>query len=411
MSDNVLASVELPDALPGVGDLFVGELRVHRQRQDLAHALVGDREVRRPVPEIPVGRHEGQGHRVMDAREDALGLEEGGQVVAPRDPDDVEVEDVERVRPELGAFHLFDAVQDGVVLEGVAVARFVPVVDMVELDLEDGGLDAVEAAVDALDLVDVLLQGAVVGEEAGPAGEVLVVADDGPAVAVGAEVLPRVEAEGPGEPEGPGLNAPDRREMRLGAVLDHVEVMLFADVADGLDVGRLAKDVNGDDGLCLLGDLGLDLGRVDVEVLVDVHEHGPGPGLGDGLRGRDPAVGHGDDLVPEADAQGFEGDVDGVRAVGAADAVLHAVFLGEGLLEGLDGLAADKSRLVDDRLDGGINLRLKGLVLGFEVDERDVHDGLELLSIPVRSSDRRIFIGITGTGYRGASPLYIISRG
>ena len=63
----------------------------------------------------------------------------------------------------------------------------------------------VHAAVDALDLVDVFLEGAVVGEEPGLPGEIIVVRDDRPGVAVGAEVLPGIEAERPGQPECPGV--------------------------------------------------------------------------------------------------------------------------------------------------------------------------------------------------------------
>ena len=88
----------------------------------------------------------------------------------------------------------------------------------------------------------------------------------------------------------------------------------------------------------------------------------------------------GDDLVSGADAQGFEGDIDGVRPVGAADAMLHAVLLGEGLLEALDVLAADEGGLVDDGLDGRVDLGLEGQVLGFEVDEWNVHECRYLLN-------------------------------
>ena len=99
------------------------------------------------------------------------------------------------------------AAEERVVLQGVAVPGLVPVVDVPELDLEHDRLDGVEAAVDALDLVDVLLEGAVAGEQAGVPGEFVVVRDDGPAVPIGAEVLPGIEAERPGDPEGPGLLA------------------------------------------------------------------------------------------------------------------------------------------------------------------------------------------------------------
>lgn len=152
--------------------------------------------------------------------------------------------------------------------------------------------------------------------------------------------------------------------------------MLFADLLDGFDVRRLAEDMDGDNGLRFLRDPRFDLRRVDVEILVDVHKDGPGAGLGDRFGGRDPAVGDGDDLVAEADAQGLEGDVDGVGSVGATDAVLHAELFGIGFLETLDVLAADEGRLVDDGLNGWVDLGFEGEILSFEVDKRDVHDNV-----------------------------------
>ena len=171
----------------------------------------------------------------MDARGDSLGLEEGGQVVPALGADDVEVEDVEGLGPELRALDLLHVAQEGVVLQGVAVPGLVPVVDVAELGLEHDGLDGVEPAVDALDLVDVLLERAVAGEQAGVPGEFVVVGDDRPAVPVGAEVLAGVEAERPGDAECPGLPALVGREMGLGAILDEMELVLVANGLDGID--------------------------------------------------------------------------------------------------------------------------------------------------------------------------------
>ena len=328
------------------------------------------------MPQVAISRHQGEGYRVVDAREDPLGLEEGGQVVSLGGPNDVEMEDVEGVGPELRAFDLVHVGEEGVVLEGVAVPGLVPIVDVGELGLENDGLDGVQAAIDALDLVDVLLERAVIGEKTGVPGEIVVVRDDGAGVPVGAEVLAGIEAERPGNPECPRLFALDRGEMGLGTVLDEIELVFFAYRLDSLDVRRLSEDMDGDDGLGLFRDLRLDLGRVDVEVLVDVHENGSGPGLGDRFGGRDPAIGDGDDLVSEADAEGLERDIDGIGPVGATDAMLHAVLLGVDSLEAFDMLPPDKGRLADDGLDGGVDLGLEGVVLAFEVDEGDVHDDI-----------------------------------
>jgi hypothetical protein len=114
-----------------------------------------------------------------------------------------------------------------------------------ELGLEHDGLDGVEAAVDALDLVNVLLDGPVAGEQASVPGEIVIVGDERSAVPVGSEVLPGVEAERPGDAERPGLAALEGREMGLGAVLDEVELVLVANRLDGVEVGRLAEEVDG----------------------------------------------------------------------------------------------------------------------------------------------------------------------
>ena len=60
---------------------------------------------------------------------------------------------------------------------------------------------------------------------------------------------------------------------------------------------------------------------VNVSVSVSQKTTRP-PGLGDGFRGRNPRMRGRDDFVARLDAQGTHGDVEGVRAVGAGDAVL-----------------------------------------------------------------------------------------
>ena len=69
---------------------------------------------------------------------------------------------------------------------------------MAQLDAEEGGLEGVEAAVVARDLVDVFEVGAVVAQPAQARGELGIVGGDGTAVAEGAEVLAGIEAPGDG---------------------------------------------------------------------------------------------------------------------------------------------------------------------------------------------------------------------
>lgn len=260
----------------------------------------------------------------------------------------------------------------------MGVAGLVPVVYVLELDGKDRGLDGVEPAVYALNFMDVFLERTVVCEKTGPAGEIVVVRDNGAGVAVGAEVLARVEAEGAGQAEGAGLTPPEGREMGLGAVLEHGQAAAVANFLDAVDGGRLAVEMDGYDCFRPARKFLLDLVRVYVEIFVDVHEDGTGAGLGDGLGGRNPGVSHSDDLVAGADAERLERDVDGVGAVGAAYAVLDSVLGGVSSLEGIDVLPADEGGIVDDGLDGGVYLGLDGQVLGFQVDKRNIHGSVNL---------------------------------
>ena len=69
--------------------------------------------------------------------------------------------------------------------------------------------------------------------------------------------------------------------MRLGAILDEGQAVGIADPLDGVDRRGLAIEMDGDDRLGFLRDFLLDLGGIDMEIFVDIHEYGPGAGLGD----------------------------------------------------------------------------------------------------------------------------------
>ena len=60
---------------------------------------------------------------------------------------------------------------------------------------QDGGLNRIQSAVEAFDLMDVLLFTPVVGEAHDSVNQLLIPADDGASVAACAEVLARIKAE------------------------------------------------------------------------------------------------------------------------------------------------------------------------------------------------------------------------
>ena len=88
--------------------------------------------------------------------------------------------------------------EQGVVAFGDGAAGIVPAGDVLELDLEDGALKAIEPGVPADFVVMVAAAHSVLAEHAGAFGDLVVVGGDHAGVAGGAEVLGGIEAEGGG---------------------------------------------------------------------------------------------------------------------------------------------------------------------------------------------------------------------
>ena len=124
--------------------------------------------------------------------------------------------------------------------------------------------------------------------------------------------------------------------MRLAGILDHLEPIALRDLADRVHVSSLTVQVDGQNGLGVRCDLGLDLAHVhQVGVGIDIDKHRSRTGQQDGLGRGDEGVRHGDHLVARSNAHGAQNDVQRAGAVADADAVLDAAELGELPLEGL----------------------------------------------------------------------------
>src|SRR5206468_2410070 len=95
-------------------------------------------------------------------------------------------------------------------------ALAVPFRQPAELGRQDDRLQGVEPGVPAHDPVLVLRFATVVAEQAHPGGEDLVIGEDGAAVAVAPEVLPRVEAGGRGPAPGPRPRVEPGGALALG---------------------------------------------------------------------------------------------------------------------------------------------------------------------------------------------------
>ena len=110
----------------------------------------------------------------------------------------------------------------------------------------------------------------------------------------------------------------------------------------GVHVGRLAVQVHRQDDLGARRDGRLDQRRVDVVgARIGLHRHRRGAALADGQPGGDVGVAGHDDFVARPDAHGAQGQVQGVQAVGDADAVGGAAVGGVFAFEGFDFGTAD----------------------------------------------------------------------
>lgn len=262
--------------------------------------------------------------------------------------------------------------EESVVIGGDLLAELDLLGQDLELGQQDGGLQGVEAAIHAHADVVVAAVLAVAGDLADDLGEPVVVGEDRPAVAVAAERLA-------GEEAGAGDGAEVARHTALVAgaealcgVFDDRDAVPGGDGVDGVEVGALAVQAHRDDGLRLGRDGGFEQRRVEVVgARVDVDVHRLGAEHGDGFGGGDVGEARGDDFVAVGDAHGHLGDLQGVGAVGAGDAVLGAYEGGELFFQLRHFGAEDVLAVGQHALDAGVDLVLDAGLLGFEVAEFD----------------------------------------
>ncbi len=242
---------------------------------------------------------------------------------------------------------------------GVVLGQFdavvVPLVDVFEFGAQDAGLDVVQTAVEA-EAVHVAGGRAVGAEQLGHAVDLFVVGDNRTAIAEAAQVFLDDETGSHGIGELADLEGIARRVNGLGVIFDDPELVLVGDLFDRRHVSALPVQMDRHNALRLAGDGCLDLGGVDALGLGIAVNHDYGrAGDPDGFRRGEEGVGVGDDFVAFANAQGHQGQPEGVRAVTAGDGVFRAGKIGEFLLKLLVHGAVDILATLNDRFDIGIN--------------------------------------------------------
>ncbi len=118
------------------------------------------------------------------------------------------------------------------------------------------------------------------------------------------------------------------RSVRVGDVLDDRHASLLGDGHQRVHVGRVAREVNGDDRLRARGDLAAHVLGVDAEgVRLDVGEDDGAAEAQDGDRGGPVGDGRADDLIALAHAEAVEGAVEGRGAGVVREGVLRPLPL------------------------------------------------------------------------------------
>src|SRR5665811_1224582 len=285
----------LLDHLGNAARIFIGEVGMHGKAHDLFADGLADRQRAFAAPVLCIRRLEVHWLRVVDHGRDA-GLGERflkGRALVRLDgvlgPSGTQAIDA--------FWHGDHALQSLVVDSGDALPRLKLAVEHGEFDRKDRRLNAVETAVeaDAINLVSIPSR-AMNADRLEHIGKVVIVGEDGTAVAIGAERLRRKEAR-----------AADRRERadsvvvigateRLGGIGDQMQAFALGERVETVPVRRETEEVDRDDRFRLelaggagLGDLPLEIREIDVErVRLDVDEDGRRAGEQDHFgRGRE----------------------------------------------------------------------------------------------------------------------------
>ena len=135
---------------------------------------------------------------------------------------------------------------------------------MAQLHSKNCGLETIEAAVHALQIVVVLLGAAVIGEHPRRGNPLGVVRHERAGVAVGAEVLAGIEAETRDVGKRRDRASFVLRSMRLRGVADDAQAVLLRQRQNRIHVRRLTIEMHRNDGLGLRRDLLFELPDVDV---------------------------------------------------------------------------------------------------------------------------------------------------
>src|SRR4051794_39848493 len=247
-ADGLFAAQRVLDRIDDAILHLLGEVGMHRQADHLGGEALGDGQSVAGARIMLVGGLAVERLRVVDRGRDAGALEGGLErvTVVTRDPD--RVLGPHRGRALRHLRHDGHLAQKIVVAPGDALARLDLVAKDLELLDQHRGLDGVEPAVEADAHVLVFVGALTVhADRAQHRGELRILAEDRPAVAVATERLCRKKARRRDLADGADIAAAIRGAEALGGVAQHPQALAGADRLDVVVIRRLAEKVDGDD--------------------------------------------------------------------------------------------------------------------------------------------------------------------
>src|SRR5215213_9292580 len=140
-------AIEFLDGRYNGVELFFGQLRVNRKRQDFSRGPLALGAGAFGIAEIREARLKMERQWVVDVVSDSVGREVGGQLVSARYAQRVLVVDRHVSWFDDGRTDFSEPSESGIVIRRVATTRGAPSLEMRQLDQKHGCLKSVEAAV------------------------------------------------------------------------------------------------------------------------------------------------------------------------------------------------------------------------------------------------------------------------
>lgn len=267
-----------------------------------------------------------------------------------------------------------NAAESRVVSSSVGPTLIVGLSQALEFGAENGALDAVHAGVPTDGVVLISSHLAVFPKADDAFAELAVVGDHGAGLPESAEVLCGVEAKATGVTQASRFAAFVECAVGLASVFDDEQRMLFSDFENGVHIGRLAEEVDGDDGASPLRNGRLEFGRVHREgAFVDVDEDRSCAAHADGFDRGDKGVRNRYDFISRANSQREKSEPKRVRSVADTGGEVALAKCGEVAFEGAHERPAGEGVGPNDFLNALLNLPLERFIFDSQIDEWDLH--------------------------------------